>query len=380
MLLWNDPLSAVVARFGIAGDFLPASGLKPVGTQTWSEMAGPLLEAFGELDFALVNLESPVNVGSLPARMKPSLGDSFNAPQEALDYLRALKCKVVSLANNHIYDYDSSGAATTEAALKAAGLIPLGISQNLEEPPSVYVCNLTGTARVGIWCAALGLRECATKSSVGVEPATIERGKAALSLLKSRGATCCVAFLHAGAEGTNRPDPAAVKLMDSLAREGFDLIAACHSHRTSGFADIARQSSPYPAFCLYGLGSLSAGVIYSELEREGLLVLIGLNSDGRIVSVEAKPIYLAGRGWGAIPSGEQAESILASFLAVSREILDGSSEHGFYSDVGRHFLQAQWRDLSLAFNRAGVRGVLAKVARMRIGHLRTLFHSSLRSG
>ncbi len=380
MLLWNDPSSAVAARFGIAGDFLPASGLKPAGTQTWSEMAGPLVKAFGELDFALVNLESPVNVGSLPPRMKPSLGDSFSAPQEALDYLRALKCKVVSLANNHTYDYDSSGAATTEAALKAAGVVPLGISQNLEEPPSVYVLKLGDTARVGIWCAALALRECATKSSAGVEPATIERGNAALSLLKSQGATACIAFLHAGAEGTNRPDPDAVKLMDSLAHEGFDLIAACHSHRTSGFADIARQSSPYPAFCFYGLGSLSSGVIYSDAEREGLLALIGLNSEGRIASVEAKPVYLAGRGWGTIPTREQEESILSTFLAVSREILDGSYEHGFYSDAGRHFLQAQWRDLRLAFNRAGLRGVLAKVGRLRMGHLRTLFHSSLRSG
>jgi Bacterial capsule synthesis protein PGA_cap len=380
MLLWNDPSSAVVARFGIAGDFLPASGLKPVGAQTWSEMARPLVDAFGELDFALVNLESPVNVGSLPPRTKPSLGDTFNAPQEALDYLRALKCKVVSLANNHTYDYDSSGVATTEGALKAAGIVPLGISQNLEEPPSVHVLNLGDNARIGIWCSALGLRECATKKSAGLEPATIERGKAALSLLKSQGATCCVAFLHAGAEGTNRPDPGAVTLMDSLAREGFDLVAACHSHRTSGFADVVRQSSPYPAFCFYGLGSLSSGVIYSELEREGLLALIGLNSEGRIASVEAKPIYLAGPGWGTIPTREQAESILSNFLAVSREILDGSYEHGFYSDAGRHFLQAQWRDLSLAFNRAGLRGVLSKVGRLRMGHLRTLFHSNLRSG
>jgi hypothetical protein len=380
MLLWNDPSSAVVARFGIAGDFLPASGLKPIDTQTWSEMAAPLVEAFGELDFALVNLESPVDVGSLLPRMKPSLGDSFNAPKEALDYLRALKCKVVSLANNHIYDYDSSGAAITEAALKAAGIISLGISQNLEEPPSVHLLTLGDTTRVGIWCAALALRECATKRSAGVEPATIERAKAALSTLKSQGATSCVAFLHAGAEGTNRPDPSAVKLMDSLAHQGFDLIAACHSHRTSGFADIARESSPYPAFCFYGLGSLSSGVIYSDLEREGLLALIGLNSEGRIVSVEAKPIYLAGPGWGTIPTREQAESILASFLAVSREILDGSYEHSFYSDAGRHFLQAQWRDLSLAFNRAGLRGVLSKVARLRMGHLRTLFHSGSRSG
>jgi len=380
MLLWNDPSSAVFTRFAIAGDFLPASGLKPVSTQTWSEMARPLVEAFAELDFSLVNLESPVNVGSLPPRIKPSLGDSFSAPQEALDYLRALKCKVVSLANNHTYDYDSSGVAATEAALKAAGIIPLGISQNLEEPPSVYVLKVGDATRVGIWCSALALRECATKSSAGVEPATIERGKAALSLLKSQGATSCVAFLHAGAEGTNRPDPGAVKLMDSLAHEGFDLIAACHSHRTSGFADIPRQSSPYPAFCFYGLGSLSSGVLYSASEREGLLAVIGLNSEGRIASVEAKPIYLTSPGWGTIATQEQAESILSSFLTVSREILDGSYEHGFYSDAGRHFLQAQWRDLTLAFNRAGLRGVLSKVRRLRVGHLRTLFHSSLRSG
>jgi hypothetical protein len=168
--------------------------------------------------------------------------------------------------------------------------------------------------------------------------------------------------------------------MDSLAHEGFNLVAACHSHRTSGFADIARQSSPYPAFCFYGLGSLSSGVIYSDLEREGLLALIGLNSEGRIASVEAKPIYLAGRGWGTIPTREQAESILGRFLAASREILDGSYEHGFYSDTGRHFLQAHWRDLSLAFNRAGLRGVLSKVRRLRMGHLRALLHSNLRSG
>src|SRR5258708_26200320 len=146
MLLWNDPSSTVAARFGIAGDFLPASGLQPGGTQTWSEMAGPLVEAFGGLDFALVNLESPVDVGSLPPRTKLSLGDTFGAPKEALDYLHALKCKVVSLANNHTYDYDWSGVASTQAALKAAGIISLGVAQNLEEPASVHLLTLSDNA------------------------------------------------------------------------------------------------------------------------------------------------------------------------------------------------------------------------------------------
>ena len=379
MLLWNDPSTSVAARFGIAGDFLPASGLAPVAAQTWAENAARLAPVFGELNFVLANLECPVNVGSLPPRLKASLGDTFSAPMQALDYLGAVKCKVVSLANNHIYDYGPVAVASTKAALAAAGIVSLGADQTLDDPPEVILIDVGSSGRIGFWCAALALRENATKHQPGIEPATIERGTSALALLKSQGATCCVAFLHAGAEGTNRPDPRAVELMDSLAQAGFHIVAACHSHRTSGFRDIARHSSPHPSFCFYGLGSLSSGVLYSDLEREGLLAVIGLNSEGRVASVEARPLYLAGPGWASLPTKEQEQTILGGFLAVSREILDGSYERAFYKDLGSHFLHAQLRDLSLAFSRAGMRGVFSKLARLRLGHLRTLFHSSMRA-
>jgi hypothetical protein len=379
MLLWKDPSSSVVTRFGITGDFLPASGLQPTATQTWAGMAASLSTVFDQLDFTLVNLECPVNVGSLAPRMKASLGDTFSAPRESLDYLRALKCKVVSLANNHAYDYGSPGVSATRAALDAAGIMSLGADSSVDDSPEVCVLDVGG-ARIGVWCAALAIRECATRNRRGLEPATIERGNSALAALRSQGAKCCVAFLHAGAEGTNRPDPHAVELMNSLAQAGFHVVAACHSHRTSGFADIVQPSSPYPAFCFYGLGSLSSGVMYSELEREGLLASIGLNAQGRVVSVEAKPLYLSGLGWTSIATREQEESISARFFAVSREILDGSYQHAFYNDIGENFVQAHWRDLRLAFSRAGMRGVLAKLSRVRKSHFRALLHSSIRTG
>ena len=379
MLLWNDPSSSVVGRFGIAGDFLPTASLAPMGAATWAENAAPLAPVFDELDFALVNLECPVNVESLPPRVKPSLGDSFGAPVEALDYLRALKCKLASLANNHSYDYGSSGVACTKDALNATGILPLGAGRLLDDSPEICVVNAGGAGRVGVWCAGLGLRENATRNQHGVEPASLEQGKTALALLKSQGATCCVAFLHAGAEGTNRPDPRAVELMDALAHLGFHVVAACHSHRTSGFRDIARRSSPYPSFCFYGLGSLSSSVLYSDIEREGLLAVIGLNSEGRVASVEAKPLYLAGPGWATVATKEQEHDILSRFLAVSREVLDGSYEHAFYKDIGSNFLHTHARDLQIAFSRAGLRGVISKLLRLRPGHLRTLFHSNVRA-
>ena len=164
MLLWKDPSSPVVTRFGITGDFLPASGLRPAATQTWAGMAAPLSTVFDPLDFTLVNLECPVNVGSLAPRMKASLGDTFSAPQESLDYLRALKCKVVSLANNHSYDYGSPGVSATRAALDAAGILSLGADSSVDDPPEVGVLDVGKGARIGVWCAALAIRECATRN------------------------------------------------------------------------------------------------------------------------------------------------------------------------------------------------------------------------
>ena len=120
--------------------------------------------------------------------------------------------------------------------------------------------------------------------------------------------------------------------------------------------------------------------MYTELEREGLLASIGLNSEGRVVLVEAKPLYLAGRGWASTPTREQEESILARFFTASREILDGSYQREFYKDVGENFFETHWRDLRLAFSRAGIRGVLSKAARLRKGHFRALLHSTVRSG
>jgi hypothetical protein len=380
MLIWNDPSRPVAARFGIAGDFLPSSGLSPAGSDTWPGMAEQLRESFRDLAFSLVNLECPVDVGTLQPRLKTTLGDTFSAPRESLDYLRALKCKAVSLANNHMYDYGAAGIQTTRAALSTAGIASLGAGRTLEDSPEVSVIPIGDSARIGIWCAALALRECSTMNSRGIEPATLDRGNAALSQLRSLGATCSVALLHAGAERTNRPDPNAVKLMDGLAQAGFDLVAACHSHRTSGYHDIVRPTSPHPAFCFYGLGSLSSGVIYSDLEREGLLAVVGINSDGNLASVEAKPIFLGGPGWGAVPSPPQADSILGRFLSISLEVLNGSYEHGFYQDAGKDLLRTHWSDLQLAFSRAGLRGIFSKLTRLRFTHIRTLMHKGFHIG
>jgi hypothetical protein len=223
-------------------------------------------------------------------------------------------------------------------------------------------------AKVGVWAAARHLPELATLKRPGIEPATRKRGQEALFAMKSEGASMTLAFLHAGLEHTNRPDPEDVALMDDLARMGFDFVTACHSHRIAGHNCIHREDGS-SAFCFYGLGSISSGVIYSSLEREGLVVRAGLDESGKIVSVDVKPIRLEGSGWGRIPFFADACATLSHFAELSAEISQGIYKEQFYSDVKKGLFRRQLRDMQAAIQNGGVLGLVTKLGRVRMRHL-----------
>jgi Bacterial capsule synthesis protein PGA_cap len=377
MLLWKDDRRSPVCRFGIAGDFLPAAGGMSNSRQDWAETAKQVSALFEDLEFSVVNLECPVQIQGIPARVKASLGDTFAAGADALGYLSALRASVVGLANNHLYDYGRAGAQRTREVLLEGSFSPVGYGRSLADPPDV-VTRPCGAGRVGVWAAGRNLPYSATTTAAGIEPATFARAREALDLMSRRGASCRVAFLHAGAEGTNFPDPDDVRFMDALATAGFDIVAACHSHRVSGYRR-ALEKAGRRSHCFYGLGSLTSGVLYSPLEHEGILAVVALDAQGAVAGVEARPVYLDARGRARLPASEESGAVLARFQRVSAAILDGSYRQGFYRDVSKDLMGAQWRDIRVAFERAGIRGILQKLRRLRPSHVRRLYHKSLTS-
>jgi len=377
MRVWKDQDRQGVCRFGIAGDFLPAAGLAPADGESWAGQAERARAIFDDLEFGIVNLECPVDVEGIPPRVKASLGDTFAATAECFAYLDALKLSIVGIANNHLYDYGRAGAERTLDRVQGKFAV-CGFGRTLAALPAVSIRTAAGRLRVGVWAAARNLPEAATRDSPGIEPATADRAAEALAVLEAGGAQCRVAFLHAGAEGTNFPDPDDTRFIDHLAESGFDIVAACHSHRISGYRTVPGRNGN-TAHCFYGLGSLSSGVVYSPLEQEGILAVASLDASGRVAEVEARPLVLDRHGWGTAPSTLESRPILDRFEAVSGSIRDGSYRQEFYREVSRDLMGTQWRDLRVAFERAGLRGVLKKLTRMRPAHLRRLYHKSLAS-
>ena len=376
MLLWRKRDALPVCRVAIAGDFLPASGLQLPHGMGWRDLASTFVACFSSIDVAIVNLEGTLDVGSLKPSVKFGLGDSFSAPPEVLDFPLGLGTKIIGLANNHVYDFGEEGVIQTTRAILEKGLVPLGTGRLLSEPPDTHVAATSAGPRVGFWAAARNLMDLATQKRHGIEPATRKRAERALQQLKHQGASIAIAYLHAGMEHTNRPDPADVALMDDLARMGYDIVTACHSHRISGYKQLPRYNAP-SAFCFYGLGSISSGVLYSDLEREGLVIIAGMDKSGSIVQVEVTPIHLQESGWGQIASANPATQILERFSGLSQEIVQGSYRQRFYQDIRTNLLQRQFSDIKAAVRNGGIRGLAVKLGRIRMRHLNRVFRHRL---
>ncbi|HEY2462107.1 MAG TPA: CapA family protein [Candidatus Acidoferrum sp.] len=372
MAIWTQSDDAVF-RVAIAGDFLPAETVSPASGKTWESEAEIVSRYFEDVDTSLVNLECPVNVGLNPPRAKLGLGATFAGSAESLDYLVALKAEVASVANNHVYDYADPGVGSTVHCLAKRNINAIGYGRSLAESPSIHVRKTPSNFSIGFWAAARGLPELSTIKSIGIEPATLKRGQQAVVALESAGCSIKIALLHTGLEHTNYPDPDDVRLMDELAAEGFDVVAACHSHRTSGYR-LIRRSNGKMAFCFYGLGSLTSCIAYSPLEREGLVLVVHANSSGTICAVDLRPVFLSPTGWATVPEPHQAKTILDRVQSISTEISGGSYAERFYADTSKNFFSRQWRDVKVAFKHGGLTGIAQKFSRIRGRHLRRFLH------
>jgi len=368
MLVWQNEKSIPVCKVALAGDFLPASGLQLPANHTWNDVASGFHSYFDKTDVAIMNLECCIDVRDAEVQPKMGLGDSFSAAPDVLDFPVRLGLTVVGLANNHISDFGEEGIARTLQALIARGLTPLGIGRTLSEPPPTYLAKGPAGQRIGIWAAARHLTDLATRKKTGIEPATRRRAEEAVAKLREQKACLKIAYLHAGLERTNRPDPDDVALMDDLARMGFDVVTACHSHRISGYRLIARGDGS-SAFCFYGLGSISSGVIYWALEREGLVINLSLSDAGELARIEVLPVRLEESGWGRIPLSADACVTLNRFVQLSEEIASGAYRKNFYADLRNDFFGKYYRDIQAAFQNGGMRGLASKLGRIRMRHL-----------
>lgn len=382
MILWQSDRDApIAARVAIIGDFLPAwkfAAERPrVDTvKDWRQQTQTLAAHFHDVTVSFANCECPLNTVGLQPRPLGGLGDIVSAPEGCIEYLAAVRASVISVANNHTYDFGVAGVQRTRRAIAARGFTALGAGHTLKTAPEAFVWRGPENIRVGFWAAARATADPSTRRKAGVEPATPQRARWALQEMKQCGAQFAIALLHAGCLRTGYPSPEDLKSIDAIAKAGFDVVAASHSHRISG-AKISARDKKSPAFCFYGLGSIVSGFVTSPAERDGLIVVAGLDENGELARLELRPVLLDQNGFGAVPTGAAGDAVLDRFQELSAHIADGSYAKRFHAEISSGLVRLYARDARMAFQQIGVRGLARKVRRIRMCHVRRLIHSVL---
>ncbi len=196
----------------------------------------PLLREMWNADLFMINNEFPYTDRGEPV---PDKSFNFRADTREVQLLHDMGADLVSIANNHTYDFGETGLLDTLDTLDKAGISRIGAGRNLAEAsrPIYYV---TDNMKIAVLAATQieRLPEPATKGAAQNTPGVfrclyldnlLEQVKFA-----KQNSDFVIVFIHWGTESTDQPDAYQLDQAPRLAEAGADLIVGHHPHVLQG--------------------------------------------------------------------------------------------------------------------------------------------------
>jgi poly-gamma-glutamate capsule biosynthesis protein CapA/YwtB (metallophosphatase superfamily) len=297
----RDSSSTVVLSF--AGDCTFANHFEDfVGDQL-----GYPFERFNLLsqsDISMVNLENPITKRTQRVKKK----FNFKMDPKYLGILQLAGIDIVTVANNHIFDYGPEGLLDTIHLLDSVGIKHVGAGRNAEEARKGVLFDIKGF-RIGfLGCFGAGAFA-ATSSQAGVAPrseAMVTRDIQSLRQIDK--ADYVVVSIHWGTEKALHTEEWQVNLAHSVVDAGADLVVGHHPHVLQG---IERYKN---AFIAYSLGNFLFGG-NSRSTYDTAVLKVELGRGVRMISIV--PIHV--EDWQPfVLSGSEGERVVALVRERSR--------------------------------------------------------------
>lgn len=185
-------------------------------------------------DILLINNEFSIGTRGAPLSGKTW---TFQVAPETIQYHKDLGADIVSLANNHVYDYGETGFFDTLDHLEAAGMPYVGAGRNLDEAKQAQYFIVNGI-KVGIIAASRAEKvyftPVATDDSAGIM-GTYESADF-LDAIREADAQCdiLVAYVHWGTEGSVKLEDAQKTMAREYIDAGADAVIGGHTHCVQG--------------------------------------------------------------------------------------------------------------------------------------------------
>lgn len=246
-----------------------------------------IADTLKQADFTVANLEGPVtDRGTLS-------GSVYSFRFEPVGTINALSfagIDLVSLANNHIWDYGVVGLTDTVDYLKQAGIGYAGAGREVGEANEPYQVKI-GDANVAFfsYTTLYSSSLWATTDRPGVSSFTNERAVAAVrEFSQKKAADVVVVLMHWGDEYATSSNSGQKELGRALIDAGADLVVGHHPHVVQ---EVERYEGTRSGWIAYSLGNFVFDQYFSENTMRGLL-LKAIVKEKKIIDVESINIQL----------------------------------------------------------------------------------------
>jgi poly-gamma-glutamate synthesis protein (capsule biosynthesis protein) len=230
-------------------------------------------EEFENADVLFGNLESLI---SDKGKKQGSIY-SFRADKESVEGLAFSGFDVLSLANNHMLDYQGAALAETMDILAEHGIEYVGSGLNEKEAFILKVVESNGN-KIG-FLAYTNLGPEAWKAGEGMGIAWIGEEYEGLirdSVKRAKKMVDVLAVsVHAGVEYSKEPDSFQIDFSKFCIDQGADLVIGHHPHVTQGTEEYGQ------GFIAYSLGNFVFDQDWSEETMKGLMLKV-LIENGKI--------------------------------------------------------------------------------------------------
>ena len=215
-------------------------------------------------DISVVNNEFVYEDGETPLAGKTY---TFGAATENVKLLKIFSADLVTLANNHVYDYGEEGLISTLDTLDDAGIPYVGAGRNLEEASAIKYFVVKGRKIAFVSATEIEKFAKYTKEATENSPGVIKTIDTSLfcSVIAEAKANAdyVVACVHWGIEGKNDFESEQRRMAEDYVKAGADVVIGGHPHRLQGVEFI--EDTPVA----YSLGNFwfSTGTIYTTIAQ-----------------------------------------------------------------------------------------------------------------
>ena len=265
-------------RFAFAGDILLDDSYAMMdryrnrGSDIYDTFSTELLERMRSADVFMLNNEFPFSTGGTPT---PGKKFTFRANPSNIDLYEQMGVDVVSLANNHAYDYGETALMDTFATLENANIPYVGAGRNIDEAKKPLYLIANGI-KIGIVSATQIERNAtpdtkeATATSAGVLRCMDPSALLEVIAEAKANSDFVILYIHWGTESQEETDWLQDEQAPIYAQAGVDLIIGDHPHCLQKI-DVV---SGVPV--IYSLGNFW----FNSKTQNTCLVEITVNKDG----------------------------------------------------------------------------------------------------